>query len=246
MTAASTPTAHWRRWPGGAAKCAGASVDGTAVNSITNANALALGFGRWTSTINGSLVVSSTDQDTTGGSLQWTNTAQLAQHNNNLVFGSRYDQSQVSYSQDTDLARVIAFQTVVTPNKEYGFTANGLAPSAANPLSFTGSNVLGSVRLRSHVSELSVFLADTFEVTPRFNITASGSYDRTTVDQTGVNSQFLNDDGGYNWTDDVTGVSYYNPTYLGAYKFSNTGAGFVATPLGIPGGRDGRARRPTA
>jgi outer membrane receptor protein involved in Fe transport len=90
--------------------------------------------------------------------------------------------------------------------------------------------------LRSKVSEFSLYLAETFDVTQRFNITASGSFDRTIIDQTGANSQYLNDDGGYNWTDDVTGVSYYNPTYLGGYKYSNTGTGVVAAPLAAPAG----------
>jgi outer membrane receptor protein involved in Fe transport len=220
----------------GAFRCANAAPGGTAVNAVTSANALAMGFGRWTNTINSSLVVSSTKQDTTGGSAQWTNSAPIADHKNNLVLGARYDRSDVTFAQSTELAQLVNYGTVVIPNKAYGFTANGLTPSTANLPTFSGSNISDSVNLRSRVSELSIFIADTFDVTERFNITASGSFDRTTIDQTGANNQYLNSDGGYSWTDDVTGISYYNPSYVTSYRYANSAAGVNATPVGIPAG----------
>jgi hypothetical protein len=49
--------------------------------------------------------------------------------------------------------------------------------------------------------------------------------------------QYLNDDGGYQWTDSVSGISYYNPGYSGAYPYSNTsGNGVRPGPNGIPAG----------
>ena len=75
---------------------------------------------------------------------------------------------------DTLLARLIDYQTIVIPNQEYGFTANGLPPSAANLPAFTGSNVLSSVALSAQVKEADVFLTDTFDVTDRFSLTLSG------------------------------------------------------------------------
>ena len=51
-----------------------------------------------------------------------------------------------------------------------------------------------------------------------------------------MNSQFLNDDGGFSFTDGVTGVTYYNPAYSAAFKFSNTGTGAATTPNGAPTG----------
>src|SRR6202000_2111733 len=86
------------------------------------------------------------------------------------------------------------------------------------------------------VKEASVFLTDTFDVTDKLNITVSGSYEYTALDQRGANRQFLNDDGGFSFTDDVTGVTYYDPAYSAAYKFSNTGTGAAATPNGGPAG----------
>lgn len=220
----------------GAFKCANAAPGGTAVNSVTGANALALGYGRWTSTINSSLVVSTTRQDTVGASAQWSNSAPVAGHRNAFVLGGGFDQSNISFRQETDLARLIGYQTVVIPNRAYGFTANGLQPSASNPPAFTGSNVLSAVALGTRMREANVYVTDTFDLTPKLSITVSGSYDYTSIDQSGANNQFLNNDGGYSWTDAVTSVAYYNPTYVSAYRYANTGSGAAAAPSGIPAG----------
>ena len=217
-------------------KCANAAPGGTAVNSITGANALALGYGRWTSTINSSLVTSTTRQDTVGVSAQWANATPLVDHKNAFTLGVAFDQSSIGYRQDTELARLIGYQTVIISNREYGFTANGLAPSAANQPVFSGSNDLASVSLGARMKELEVYVSDTVDLTPKLNVTAAGSFDYTAIDQSGVNNQYLNDDGGYSWTDGVTGVAYYNPGYVSAYKFSNSGTGAVSTPNGVPAG----------
>ena len=218
-------------------KCGNQAPNGTAVNSITGAAAQALGYGRWTSSINASMVDSTTHQNTLGASGQWGSTNALAGHKNSFILGGAFDHTNVSYRQDSYLARLINYQTVIIPNQEYGFTANGLAPSPTNLPAFTGNNDLGSVMLSSKVDELNVYLTDTFDVTDKFSITASGSYEYTSIKQVGVNNQYLNDDGGYSWTDDVTGVAYYNPSYASAYKFSNTTAtGAVATVNGAPAG----------
>jgi outer membrane receptor protein involved in Fe transport len=219
-------------------KCANAAPNGTAVNTITGANALALGYGRWTSTINSSLVVSSTRQSTVGASAQWANSAPLADHRNAFVLGGAFDQSNIDYRQDTYLARLIDFQTVVIPNQAYAFTANGQRPSPSNPALFTGSNDLASVMLGSRMREANIYLTDTFDLTPKFNVTLSGSYDYTSIDQSGANNQYLNDDGGYSWTDGVTGVAYYNPTYVSAFRYLNTGTGSAASPNGAPAGAE--------
>jgi outer membrane receptor protein involved in Fe transport len=220
----------------GAFKCANQAPSGTAVNSITGANALALGYGRWTSIVNASLITSDVRQDTVGASAQWASSAPLMGHKNAFVLGASFDQSNISYQQNTLLARLINFQTIVIPNQEYGFTANGLPPSASNLPMFTGSNVLSSITLGARVKEADVFLTDTFDVTPKFSITASGSFEYTSIVQDGLNSQFLNDDGGFTFTDEVTGVTYFNPAYSAAFKFSNTGTGAATTPNGAPAG----------
>ena len=220
----------------GALKCANAAPNGTAVNSVTGANALALGYGRWTGAINSSLVASDLRQDTVGASAQWASSTPIADHKSNFVLGASFDQSTIRYGQNTLLARLINFQTVVIPNQEYGFTANGLPPSAANLPAFSGSNILSSVSLGARQKEASVFFTDTFDVTKALSVTLSGSYEYTSIDQHGENCQFLNDDGGFSWTDDVTGATYFDPAYSAAFKFSNSGTGAVATPNGQPAG----------
>lgn len=220
----------------GVDKCADAAPGGTAVNSVTGANALALGYGRWTSTINSSLVLSTTRQDTVGGLAQWSAFGPIAGRGNAFVLGGGFDQSDISFRQETDLARLIGYQTVVIPNRAYGFTANGLQPSASNPPAFTGGNVLSAVALGARMLEANLYAADTFDLTPRLSVTASGSYVYTSIDQSGANDQFLNDDGGYAWTDPVTGVAYYDPGYVSAYRYANTGSGAAAAPNGVPAG----------
>lgn len=217
-------------------KCGNQAPGGTAVNSVTGANALALGYGRWTSSINTSLVASSIRQSTVGTSAQWTSSAPIADHRNAFVLGGTFDQSNISYRQDTRLARLIDFQTVVSPNRIYGFTANGLAPSATNLPAFTGSNVLATVDLGSRMKEASLFATDTFDLTQRLSLTLSGSYEYTSIRQDGANRQFLNDDGGFSFTDEVTGVTYFDPSYSAAFRFANTGTGAATTPNGTPAG----------
>lgn len=219
----------------GSAKCAGKAPGGTATQNVTNANALAYGYGRWTSSINSSLVDSMTKQETMGASLQWTNFDQLFGSQNAFTFGGSYDQSKITYEQNTYLAKLVNYQTVVTPNQNYGFTANGAAPSLTNLPSFTGSNVLTGVNLDSTTANLSAYFTDTLTLNEKLSATISGSFNHTTIDQSGASKQFLNDDGGYNWTA-FNGVSYYNPSYMGSYKSSSSGTSLVSAPSGAMAG----------
>jgi outer membrane receptor protein involved in Fe transport len=182
------------------------------------------------------VVASDLRQSTVGASAQWASSTPIAAHKNSFVLGGGFDRSTIRYGQDTLLARLIDYRTVVIPNRAYGFTANGLPPSANNLPAFTGSNILSAVALSARVKEASVFLTDTFDVTEALSLTLSGSYEYTAIDQHGANSQFLNDDGGFTFTDEVTGVSYFNPAYSAAYRFANSGTGAAATPNGAPAG----------
>ena len=225
---------------GSAPKCANKAPSGTATNSVTGStanSALALGYGRWTSSINSSLVDSMTKQETIGTSLQWSNFDYLFGSKNALTVGGTFDKSKITYEQNTYLAKLVNYQTVVTPNQNYGFTTNGLAPSLSNLPAFSGSNVLGGVNLDSTTTNLSAYFTDTIALSEKFSATASGSFNHTKIDQTGANNQYLNDDGGWNWTAN-DGAKYYNPTYLGSYKAGSTtalvpsaaGTGAIAGP----------------
>ena len=218
---------------GATLKCADKAPSGTAVNSVTNPNALAYGYGRWTSSINSSLIESMTRQETLGSSLQWSNFDTLLGRKNAFTLGGSLDRSRVRYEQSTYLARLDHYQTVITPNQNYGFTANGLAPALTNIPSFSGSNLLGGVNLNSSTTNFSAYFSDTFTLNEKFTVTGSGSFNQTSIDQTGANNQYLNDDGGYNWTT-VSGVNYYNPGYIGSYRSVATGSGVsvVTIPAG--------------
>jgi len=220
-------------------KCANAAPNGTAVNNVTGARALALGYGRWTSSINSSLVDSSTQQKSVGGGLQWSNFDQLMNFKNSFTLGGSFDYSQSTYNQNTYLARLINYQAVLIPQQAYGFTSNGLVPSASNPLSFSASNVLSGVNLNANQTSVSTYFTNNIELTDKFNVTASGSYNFTRLNQAGQNNQYLNDDGGNTWQDGISGVNYYNPSYLGAYKYSNSGSGYgsaITPPAGYIAG----------
>ena len=217
-------------------KCAGKAPGGTAVNSVTSAAALALGYGRWTSSINAGLVDSLTRQKTVGSSLQWTHDGRLGNLPHVFNAGLSLERSLIDYTQTNTLARLVDYQSVVIPNTEYGFTADGAAPSATNRPQFNGSNVLGDVQLHSLTHALSLSLADTLQLNETWSLSAALSLDHSSLSQRGANHQYLNDDGGYSWTDAVSGQAYYNPAYVGAYKYSNTAASGVATANAIPAG----------
>jgi len=217
-------------------QCAGQAPGGTAVNAVTGANALALGFGNWTSAIDSSLVESLTRTSTVGASFQWSDLGDRLGRKNSFTAGGVFDRSHIGYQQDTYLARLIGYQTVVIPDQEYGFTANGQAPGATNLPAFSGSNLLGAVGLSSDTTDLSAFFTDTLKLTRRLAVTLSGSYNDTRLRQDGSNDQYLNDDGGYAWTDAVTGVSYYNPDFVSAYTYANSGTGAATQANGVPTG----------
>jgi outer membrane receptor protein involved in Fe transport len=214
-------------------KCANKAPNGTAVNSVTNANALSYGYGRWTSSINSSLVDSMTRQETVGTSLQWANFNNLLGSKNAFTLGASVDRSKINYAQSTSMAKLVNYQVVTTPNQNYGFTANGLPPSATNLPTFNGSNLLGAVNLDATTTNLSAYFTDTLALSEKLSITASGSFNQTTINQTGANQQYLNDDGGTSWTS-LDGTAYYNPAYMGAYKSASSGSGVsaVTAPVG--------------
>lgn len=220
----------------GVARCADKAPGGTAVNAVTGANALALGYGRWTRSINTSQLDSTIRQRTGGTSLQWWNFDRLLGRDNTLTVGGSLDQSRITYGQQARLARLVDHAVVETPNMAYGFTADGLAPSATNLPAFTGSNLVSAVDLSSTTRNLSLYFTDKLDLTGRFSVTASGSWNLTRIDQTGRNAQYLNTDGGASWTDDVSGVSYVNPDYAAAWRYANSGTGTAANPVGSPAG----------
>ncbi|NBU45743.1 MAG: TonB-dependent receptor, partial [Betaproteobacteria bacterium] len=137
--------------------------------------------------------------------------------------------------QDSYLARLVDYQTVVTQNLNYAVTPNGLAPSLSNLPDFTRlSNRLRGVNLDSTTRDWSLYFTDTLDLTDKLKISAAGSFNYSTISQSGASKQYLNEDGGYSWTSG-TGTSFYNPTYLGAYKSNGLTTALAAPPGAVEG-----------
>ncbi len=221
---------------GGVPRCSNQAPEGTAVNAVTGAEALALGYGRWTNAINSSLVLSSIRQRTAGSSLQWWQPGQVLGRDNAFTLGVSLDAARVNYAQDAVLARLISHEAVAVANQAYAYTANGQAPSPSNRPAFSGSPVLSQVGLRSTTQNFSLYVSDKLDLTRQLTLSGSASFNLTRIDQAGANAQFLNSDGGYAWTDPGSGVRYYNPGYAAAYRYSNTGTGAATAPNGVPAG----------
>ena len=162
----------------------------------------------YTDNANTTMVYARTHQDTVGANLMWTNADdKLWDRNNTLSLGLSLDASRVSYNQNTDLAQLINYQTVVQPdNLKY------CAPGATQCAQF--SALQDAVNVSSNSQNFSIFLTDQLEVTERLKLTASGSFNASWLNMSGANNQYLNDDGGYTWKDDSTGTRYINPAYL--------------------------------
>ena len=181
---------------------------GTAPNGVaTNP----LGLARYTGDINTSMVYSQTRQSTLGSSLQWSSLENWAGHDNNLTLGGTADLSYIRYGQSTVLGQLVDYQVLTTPNQRYWFPSTN---------STSGSNMIDAVALSSNTRNLSLFASDKLSVNDRLTLSASGSYNIAVVNQRGQNSQYLNQDGGYSWTDG--GVSYYNPGYVGAQYYKGS------------------------
>ena len=205
------------------AKCQNLALSGTASNSIASN---ALGLKRYTGDINTDLINARTTQQSLGGSFQWTNLDNLNSLSNSFTLGGAFDVSKIGFNQSTVLAQLVNYQTIETGNLRYFFPSTGSA---------SGTNVLDTVGLNAHTSNFSIFSTDTLNLSEYWSATASGSFNLSSINQTGSNQQTLNDDGGYSWTDPSTQVNYFNPTFIGAQYYSGTNLKTITAP-GSPAG----------
>ena len=194
----------------GATKCTNSAPGGTAPNGVTATNNQ-FNLQRYTGDINTSNVYATTVQNTVGASAQVTNSQELWGQKNALTAGGAWDHARIGYGQNTLLARLINYETVTTPNLRYYF------PSTAGA---TGSNILSAVNLHAETNNFSLFASDNLDITDEVSLTVSASYNAALISQHGSSSQFLNEDGGFNWTDSVTGNSYYNLSFIGSQFYS--------------------------
>lgn len=130
---------------------------------------------------------SSTGQDTQGVSVQLGITTPLARRENRLIIGGSFDRSSVRFDSSTELGSF---------DDERGAIAGG---------AFVDDAFLD---LDTRVENLSVFLTDTFAVTPKLDLTLSGRYNDTRIelrDQLGTD---LNGDHGFSHFNGAAGITY--------------------------------------
>ena len=203
---------------------------GTAKNIYGWGTTNPLNFQRYTDNLNSSLIEAVSKQDTLGASAQWTNLGRLGEKDNAMTLGAIASHSSISFSQDTWLARMVDYQTIADrTNPRYYF-----GDIAASSGGFTGSGLIRNVNLSAKSTNFSVFMNDTLTVNEKLDVSASAAYNITVLSQTGQNSQFLNDDGGYSWRDAENLKYYYNPNYLGAYQYRSSSPYFNSNPLAAP------------
>jgi outer membrane receptor protein involved in Fe transport len=177
--------------------------------------------------INTSMVYSDVHQRTFGGNLLLDVDAPLLGLKNDLNLGGSFETSTIAYDQNTYLAYLVNYQTVVMPwNYRYG-SASG----------FQGNPLINSVVVASQNDSYNLFARDMIKLTDRLSLTGSISFTSTHVSLNGSNSQFLNDDGGFSWTGN-DGLKYYNPAYIGAsyWTTSNSAPSTLATAKVPTGG----------
>jgi outer membrane receptor protein involved in Fe transport len=171
----------------------------------------------WDGKINTSNVYGKIHQDTFGTNINASFFDKLFGHENALTFGAVADHSDISLNQDTQMARLINYQSISTPDLKY----NGVIGGGSHA-KFDYNGLIRNVNLKSTTEDFSLFLTNNFQITEKINATASGSYNIAFIDQKGKNSQFINDDGGGTWKETTT-EGYYNPGYNPAYSGSVNG-----------------------
>ncbi len=128
-----------------------------------------------------------TRQDTHGASVQLGITTPLARRENRLIVGGSLDRSSVRFGSSTELGSF---------DDERGAIAGGAFVDEA------------FVDLDTRVENLSVFLTDTFAVTPQLDLTLSGRYNDTRIelrDQLGTD---LNGDHDFSRFNGAAGITY--------------------------------------
>lgn len=108
-------------------------------------------------------VISKTNQDGFGGSLQFSLLADFIGHKNQFTVGGSADFGRVSYSQDTLLANLVDFQTITDPS----------------------NTPQGNVRLKTKSDYYGLYATDNFSFNEQWNMTLSGRYNVAKVDLSG-------------------------------------------------------------
>jgi len=163
-------------------------------------------------------VQTTTDQDGFGGSLQLTLLGDLAGHKNQFTIGASADMGRTRFNSDTSPAELIGRQTVT----------------------IAGEDAVANVRLRANNDYYGLYATDTFSVTDRLHLTASGRYNiaKIRLDGASFNEELdgsgppygLNGKHRYNRFNPAVGVNYTVSDSLGVYGGYNEGMR-AATPV---------------
>ncbi|MEQ1740692.1 MAG: TonB-dependent receptor plug domain-containing protein, partial [Methyloglobulus sp.] len=112
---------------------------------------------------------SATQMRSRGGTLQATFNQDLFAHQNNLVVGVSYDNANVHFASDTELARL---------TDDRGTVGSGIFVDESK------------VRLHTNTSTVGVFLTDSFSITDKFTATIGGRYNYSHIN---MEDQYIND-----------------------------------------------------
>lgn len=219
--------------------CSADAPGGTALDLYTNnpyavGNSKYAGFKPYTGTlpihnyednINTSLVLSDTHQNVFGGNALLDVDGSFLGLRNDANFGGSFEATSIDYTQSTDLAYLVNYQTVLMPwNYKYGSAAG-----------FQGNPLITNVAVSSHSASFNLFVRDMLRLTDTLSVTGSLSYTFSHVSLDGNNSQFLNEDGGFSWSGN-DGRKYYNAAYIGASSWTTTATGSSLTTAKAPAG----------
>jgi iron complex outermembrane recepter protein len=128
-----------------------------------------------------------TEQETYGLSAQTGITTSFARRDNRLIFGASYDRSRVKFNSSTELASF---------DDSRGAIGSGIRVDDPR------------VDLETRVENVSLFLTDTFAITPRLDLTVAGRYNDTHIELTDQIGTALNGDHEFNRLNGAAGITY--------------------------------------
>jgi outer membrane receptor protein involved in Fe transport len=118
---------------------------------------------------------------------------------NQLTAGAAFDGSSVDFSQSSELGYI---------NPDHSITGLGVFADGVNAGNIDGEPFDLAVGMTSRVRTSSVYVTDTLAVTPRVNLTLSGRYNHTTIE----NHDLRNPGGGEGSLDGDDSFGRFNPS----------------------------------
>jgi iron complex outermembrane receptor protein len=139
-----------------------------------------------------------------GGALQATSTASLLGRGNQLSFGVAADHARIDYGSEAEVG-VINSALVVQPS--------GFVVSTPEGTDFTAT----PVQLGAENTDFGAFITDTFDLTRRLSITASGRYNRVRIELQDRMGTSLSGTNTYSRFNPAIGATYQLGKELTAY-----------------------------